>query len=690
MQNSSIEFLFEKLNILSNNTKKNSLFEEHIGQQVIDLLFFKPKKILSAKVFSDLEKIEYTTNIIIKVKVIKHYQNYFNKKVPYRIAVSCNNKKVTLIFFSKYTGYLKKFYPLSQEIFIKGKLELYNNNFQITHPEIINEKLIKNKKSLHEVVYKQKKLLQSQEIHSLILKACSYLPKIEEWNVSLIEKYKNIPGFKESILNIHSPKEEGNLSSTSPYITRLAYDEIFAYQLSLAILRNNFRELDSNKFSKNYSDVLKYMHKILPYELTKDQERCTLEIIKDIKSNKRTLRLLHGDVGSGKTVVAMITAFFVIKSGYQVAFLAPTELLAKQHFKFFTELFKKENIKSEILLASSTDKKNIKEKLRNNQIEMIIGTHSLIQSNVRFSNLSLVIIDEQHRFGVEQRLKIREKGKKVDTLLLTATPIPRTMMLTMLGDISVSTIKKKPFDARINTILKNEKNINEVVSYIKNKILSKQKIFWVCPKIEDEKLENNYNVEKRFIYLKKHFDKVSVLHGKMKPYEKVNALEDFREGKINLLVSTVVIEVGIDVPDANIIVIDNANRFGLAQIHHLRGRVGRGSNEGVCILLYNDELSEIALERLLIMKKSQNGFEIAEKDLELRGSGEIMGTKQYGAEEFKFFNYQFHLKLAKLAIKEAENIIKTNPKLKNKRGESLKKLLKLFKKNDATNLLSAG
>ncbi len=690
MQNSSIEFLFEKLNILSNNAKKNSLFEEHIGKQIIDLLFFKPKKILSAKVFSDLEKIEYTTNIIIKVKVIKHYQNYFNKKTPYRIAVSCNNKKVTLIFFSKYTGYLKKFYPLSHEIYIKGKLELYNNNIQITHPEIINEKLIKNRKSLHEVVYKQKKLLQSQEIHSLILKACSYLPKIEEWNVSLIEKYKNIPDFKESILNMHSPKEEGNLSSSSPYIIRLAYDEIFAYQLSLAILRNNLRELDSNKFSKNYSEVLKYMHKILPYELTKDQERCTLEIIKDIKSKKRTLRLLHGDVGSGKTVVAMITAFFVIKSGYQVAFLAPTELLAKQHFKFFTELFKKENIKSEVLLASSIDKKNIKEKLQNNQIDMIIGTHSLIQSDVRFSNLSLVIIDEQHRFGVEQRLKIREKGKKVDTLLLTATPIPRTMMLTMLGDISVSTIKKKPFDARINTILKNEKNINEVVSYIKNKILSKQKIFWVCPKIEDEKLENNYNVEKRFIYLKKYFDKVSVLHGKMKPYEKVNALEDFRKGKINLLVSTVVIEVGIDVPDANIIVIDNADRFGLAQIHQLRGRVGRGSNEGVCILLYNDELSETALERLLIMKKSQNGFEIAEKDLELRGSGEIMGTKQYGAEEFKFFNYQVHLKLAKLAIKEAEYIIRTNPELKNKRGESLKKLLKLFKKNDAANLLSAG
>ncbi len=690
MQNSSIDILFEKLSLLNSNDKNNSLFESHIGPQILDLLFFKPKKILSAKVYNNLEKIEYMKNIIIKVKVIKHYQNYFNRKVPYKISVLFNNRKISLIFFSKFTGYLKKIYPLEEEIFIKGKLELYNNNLQISHPEIIDKKIINNKESLHQVVYKQKKILKSETIHSLILKACSSLPEMEEWNVSLIKKYKNIPSFKQSILNIHNPKEEGCLLGASPFITRLAYDEIFAYQLSLAILRNNLKKLDSNNFSKTPSTILEYMKNTLPFQLTKDQESCTLEVIEDIKSKKRTLRLLHGDVGSGKTVVAMIAAFYVIKSGYQVALLAPTELLAKQHYNFFNEMFKKENIRSEILLASSENKKEIKEKLVNNDIELLIGTHSLLQADVKFKYLSFVIIDEQHRFGVSQRLKIREKGKKVDTLLLTATPIPRTMMLTMLGDISVSTIKKKPFNTKINTILKNEKNLSEVVSFVRNKILSNQKVFWVCPKIEDEKSDNKSNVEQRFSYLKKFFNKISVLHGKMKSVEKAKVMENFRKGNTKLLVSTVVIEVGIDVPDANIIVIDNADRFGLAQIHQLRGRVGRGSDEGVCILLYNDQLSETALQRLSIMKKSQDGFEIAERDLELRGSGEIMGTKQYGAEEFKFFDYQFHIQLAKLAIDEAEYIIKTNPKLEYERGKKLKTLLKIFRKDDATDLLSAG
>ncbi len=690
MQNSSIDILFEKLSLLDNNVKNNSLFESHVGSQIIDLLFFKPKKILSAKVYKNLEEIAYTESIIIKVKVIKHYQNFFNRKIPYKISALFSNRKVSLIFFSKYTGYLKKIYPLEEEVFIKGKLELYNNNLQILHPEIVDKKIIMNKDSLHQVVYKQKKILKSETIHSLILKACSVLPEIEEWNVSLIKMYEKIPSFKQSILNIHNPKKEGCLLESSPFITRLAYDEILAYQLSLAILRNNLRKLNSNKFSNNSANILEHVKKSLPFQLTKDQEKCTLEVIEDIKSKKRTLRLLHGDVGSGKTVIAMIAAFFVIKSGYQVALLAPTELLAKQHYKFFYELFKKENIRSEILLASSINKNQIKERLLNNKIDFLIGTHSLLQADVKFKNLSFVIIDEQHRFGVSQRLKIREKGEKVDTLLLTATPIPRTMMLTMLGDISASTIKKKPFNAKINTILKNEKNLNEVVSFVRNKILSNQKVFWVCPKIEDEKSDNRSNVEQRFTYLKKFFDKISVLHGKMKSEEKTKVMENFRKGNIKLLVSTVVIEVGIDVPDANIIVIDNADRFGLAQIHQLRGRVGRGSDEGICILLYNEKLSEKALQRLSIMKKSQDGFEIAEKDLELRGSGEIMGTKQYGAEEFKFFDYQSHIQLAKLAIDEAEYIIKTNPKLECERGKNLRNLLKIFKKAEASNLLSAG
>ncbi|PPR27014.1 MAG: ATP-dependent DNA helicase RecG, partial [Alphaproteobacteria bacterium MarineAlpha9_Bin4] len=600
-----------------------------------------------------------------------------------------NDEKIFLIFFSRFTGYLKKIYPEDQKMLVKGKIEFYKNKYQLSHPEIINRNsLIDNR--LHQIVYKQRKNLKSETIHSIILNTFASISELKEWNIKLLKFYKKTPSFKESIVNIHNPKTENALSVNSPFIIRLAYDEIFSYQLSLAILRHNLNKLHSNNFNINTKEVIDYVKKLLPFKLTKDQVNCANEIIEDIKSKKRTLRLLQGDVGCGKTAVAIMSAYYVLKSGYQVVLLAPTELLAKQHYNFFSKIFSTENINTALLFASTLNKQNIKKDLSNGTIKLVIGTHALLQADVKFKNLSFAIIDEQHRFGVEQRIKLSKKGDKVDMLLLTATPIPRTMMLTVLGDISVSTIHMKPFNSKTKTILKSEENIDQVISFLNQRISLGKKVFWVCPRIEDEKTESDANVEQRYAKLNKIFKKSAMLHGKMSSSEKSFVLDKFRKGHLNLIISTVVIEVGIDIPDANIIVIDNANTFGLAQIHQLRGRVGRGENEGICVLLYKNNLSDIALERLSILKESQDGFKIAEKDLQLRGAGEILGTRQYGAEEFKFFNYENHIKLSELAINEARSIIKADPRLETERGKILINFLKLFKKNDATNLLSAG
>ncbi len=690
MQNSYTDFLLSDIKNLDPKPKKLALIEEHIGKRIIDIITFKPKRLLSAKICKDITTVSKNEEVLLEIKVLKHHENFFNKRIPYKISALHKEHKIVLIFFSKFTGYLKKIFPKDQDLLVKGKVELYKKKYQISHPEIIEMNSMISDSTFLKVVYKQKKSLKSDFIHSTILKICSYLPELNEWNIDIFKYFKETPSFKNSILNIHNPMSDNTLSDNSPYIIRLAYDEIFSYQLSLEILRNNLDKLTSNTYNFDSKDAINHIRKILPFNLTGEQLVCSKEIIQDLSTAKRTLRLLQGDVGSGKTVVAAISAYYVLKSGYQVVILAPTELLAKQHYNFFNKTFYNQKLEISLLLSSSVDKKDIKKKIYSGEINLIIGTHALFQKDVKFRKLSYVIIDEQHRFGVEQRFNLIKKGKKVDMLLLTATPIPRTMMLTVLGDISVSTIKKKPYNSKTKTILKSEKNISQVISFLNQRISMGEKVFWVCPRIDNENIESDASVENRYFYLKKIFKSSAMLHGKMKSEEKTQVLDNFRDGNINLIVSTVVIEVGIDVPDANIIVIDNANTFGLAQIHQLRGRVGRGRKEGVCILIYNENLTELATERLSILKMSQNGFDIAEKDLKLRGSGEIIGTQQYGAEDFKFFNFENHYKLAEIAKEEAKKIVANDPKLKSERGRRLLELLRIFKKIAAANLLTAG
>ena len=691
MQSTSIKKIYSNIDSIISGEKTKKSIKENIGNTLKDLVFYMPYKIVSAYYCKAWNDLENKKKVLIKVRVNKHYFSFPRSNIPYRISVIFDNKTINLVFFSKYTGYLKSIYKEGEDITISGTLATYGKKFQILHPTIVDLNTINPEtNTINTLFYRQKGGLKSSIIHKSILKTLPLIPEIEEWHSRFKERYPLMPSWKEALNNIHLGNDNNILEDSSIHLLRLAYDEILANQLSLEIIRNSINKEKSNNYNKESKKIISKFINCLEFNLTIDQRMNVDEIIKDLNFDNKMLRLLHGDVGSGKTIVALISALHVINSGYQVAFLAPTEILAIQHYNFVKEKFKKLNINVFLLTASIDNKKQIINNIKNEEKNLVIGTHAVLQKNIIFKNLSYVIIDEQHRFGVNQRINIRNKGNKVDMLLMSATPIPRTMLLANLGDISVSTVKQKPFNTKINTILKSDRNIKEVISFIKEKI-KYGKVFWICPYIDSSTQENNSSsIEERYKILKNSFDEVGYLHGKLPTEEKNKVLKQFKEGKIKLLISTVVIEVGIDIPDANIIIIDHADRFGLAQIHQLRGRVGRGKKNGTCILLYKEPLSETAKERLLVIKNSYDGFDLSEKDLIMRGGGEILGKNQYGYEDFIFFDISIHQDLLKMATLEATEILDNDANLVSDRGKKLIELLYLFEKNKAIDFISAG
>jgi len=691
MQSTSIKKIYSNIDSIISGEKTRKSIKENIGNTLKDLVFYMPYKIVSAYYCKAWNDLENKKKVLIEVRVNKHYFSFPRSNIPYRISVIFDNKTINLVFFSKYTGYLKNIYKEGEDIIISGTLAIYGKKFQILHPTVVDLSTINPEtNTINTLFYRQKGGLKSSVIHKSILKTLPLIPEIDEWHLRFKKKYPLMPSWKEALNNIHLGNDNNILEDNSIHLLRLAYDEILANQLSLEIIRNSINKEKSNNYNKESKKIISKFINCLEFNLTIDQKMNVGEIIKDLNFDNKMLRLLHGDVGSGKTIVALISALHVINSGYQVAFLAPTEILAIQHYNFVKEKFKKLNINVFLLTASIDNKKQIINNIKSEEKNLVIGTHALLQKNIIFKNLSYVIIDEQHRFGVNQRINIRNKGKKVDMLLMSATPIPRTMLLANLGDISVSTVKQKPFNTKINTILKSDRNINKVISFIKERI-KYDKVFWICPYIDSSTQENNSSsIEERYKILKSSFDEVAYLHGKLSIEEKSQVLKQFKDGKIKLLISTVVIEVGIDIPDANIIIIDHADRFGLAQIHQLRGRVGRGKKNGTCILLYKEPLNEIAKERLIVIKNSYDGFDLSEKDLIMRGGGEILGKNQYGYEDFIFFNISIHQDLLKMAALEATEILNNDPNLVSDRGKKLIELLYLFEKNKAIDFISAG
>ena len=679
MINNTYNYLLSDLKKLKGvGTKTYNLLKKKKINNIFDLLWRLPKSYTdrsnSTKI-KDLKIGEEQTVILIPLK----YNFPRIRNLPNRVYCKDDTGELDCIFFNSYEGYIKKILPLNKKVTVSGKVSVFKNKYQITNPKYVSEDstLIKdkhNKYSLTEGI--------SEKVYNKIInQILTNLPILEEWhNNKILKKFDNI-SWNKAIIELHKPENVGKYNSN--FYRRLAYDEILSTFLAHSEIRQNIKKI---KKQKKFFDI-KHQKKILEnldFKLTDDQEKTLNEINNDLQSDQKMFRLLQGDVGSGKTIVALCAAMNTVSSGFQVAIMAPTEILARQHFNFAKKIFDKK-INLEILSSKSEykEKKNIKEKLKNNQINVIFGTHAIFQKKIIFKKLGLIIIDEQHKFGVNQRKRLSDKGgDNCDVLLMSATPIPRTLTMTIYGDMDLSIIKEKPKARKeVKTYSKLESKIDEILKFIEKEINNNNQIFWVCPLIEESKKLDHSSAVQKFEYLKKKFpNKVALLHGKTDPEKKEFILKDFLNQKTKILVSTTIIEVGIDFPNANVIIIENANKFGLSQLHQLRGRVGRGEKQSTCILLFRASLTENAKRRLNILKSSNDGFVISEEDMKLRGFGDILGFKQSGIKIFKLADPVHNedlFKLAEIEIKEIEN--------NNISLNKYKTLMKLYDQADVIN-----
>ena len=619
---------------------------------------------------------------IQSIKVLVKKLNFPRiRNLPNKIICKDETGKIDIVYFNSREGYLRKLFPLNEWVIISGKINYFNKNYQMTNPDYVTsldnrEYVVKNIPK-----YKLTKGINEKKYRSISEQVICKLPAIDDWLENDYINKHNLLNWNISIKNLHKSKDgKDNLSKS---FRRLVFDELCANFFTLS---ENRKRIKKDKFPKKFSmEKSIFIKKNLPFNLTRSQEKVLNEINKDLCSQKRMFRIIQGDVGSGKTIVSLLAISNIIESGYQCALMGPTEILAKQHFELAKKIYKNTNFKIDFLTGKteSKERKKILENLEMGSTNLIIGTHSLFQKKINFKKLGLAIIDEQHKFGVKQRSELAKKGgNNCDVLLMSATPIPRTMMMSLYGDMDVSKITEKPANRKkINTISKPEKKINELWPYIKKQISNQNQIFWVCPLIEESSFLDFSSAKKKFDLIRKIFpNQVGLIHGALDKIEKEIVLKKFLNKEISILVSTTVIEVGIDFPNANLIIIENANKFGLAQLHQLRGRVGRGEKQGVCVLLFKNGLSKNAIKRIKILKKSDDGFYIAEEDLRLRGFGDLIGYQQSGVKNFRFADPVVHEDLFKLAEKYVNN----NEININKDKYSF--LLKLFDRAEIINI----
>lgn len=673
------------------------LLDRLVGRQAraIDLLFHLPTGVVDRRSRPKIRDAARDGVVTLETRVVNHQPPSSSRsgKAPFKVLVEDETGDVTLIFFHNSAAWIAKSLPIGAKRWISGKLELWDGHLQMVHPDrVMTAEELADMPPV-EPIYGLTEGLFPRVLARIIGDALGRVPPLSEWLDENRLVLRGWPTFGEALDRVHRPRGPDDVEPTGPARQRLAYDELLASQLALASVRGRLRQGDGRR-TVGTGAIASRIEAALPFALTEGQRSALVEIRADLAAPERMLRLLQGDVGSGKTIVALLAMATAIEVGRQAALMAPTEILARQHFERLSGLGAKAGMRA--VLITGRDRPREREAklavLAAGEVDFAIGTHALFTEGVAFRDLGLVVVDEQHRFGVAQRLALAEKGTAADMLVMTATPIPRTLVMTVFGDMDVSVLREKPAGRQpITTALVNADRIEDVVAGVARAVRDGARVYWVCPLVTESEFVDLVAAEDRFRALREVFgDAVRLVHGQMKASDKDAAMADFAAGRAGILVATTVIEVGVDVPDASVMVIEHAERFGLAQLHQLRGRVGRGQAKSSCVLLYKGPLGETGEARLRTMRDTEDGFLIAEKDLQLRGEGELIGTRQSGLPTFRLADLDVHGGLLQAAREEAAGVFADDPHLTSPRGRHLRTLLYLFERDAAVRLLSAG
>jgi len=665
--------------------------------RLVDLLLHLPSQVIDRRARPKIRDASPGTVVTLEVTVDRHRPPPpRNRRAPYLVYASDETGDVVLTYFRNPPGYVEKLLPVGAKRFVSGTLQMYDGIPQIVHPDRVVDEAAFAQLSGIDPVYPLTEGLALGSLKRAIAQAVAKLPDLPEWISAEVIRRCHFPPIPEALTRVHQPVELTDILPDGPFWSRLAFDELLAGQLALALIRAQLRRPAGNRHAGD-GRLRKKIIDALPYALTASQRAAAAAIADDLKQPVRMLRLLQGDVGSGKTVVALLAAAAVAEAGKQAALMAPTEILARQHIKTIAPLAERAGMTVAILTGreKGKERRELLAQLEAGEIDLLVGTHALIQDDVIFKALALAVVDEQHRFGVRERLALTSKGGAVDVLVLSATPIPRTLVLTYFGDMDVSELREKPAGRQpIDTRAVPDSRLKDVMDAVGRALSSGKLVYWICPLVEESEAEGTdhlTNATERFESLLKRFgDKVGLVHGQMKGADKDRVMAAFAAHEIQLLVATTVVEVGVDVPAATIMVIENAERFGLAQLHQLRGRIGRGAEASTCLLLYHEPLGEMSKARLKVIRETTDGFRIAEEDLKLRGEGDVLGIRQSGLPGYRIARSEVHAQLITQARDEALRIMKDNPKLKGERGEALRCLLYLFERDEAIPLIGAG